>query len=53
MLTTPKDADDSDIKPNEVKVIIVGPQVSDQPKLTILKPSDRPVIDITPTPKRE
>lgn len=45
MMTTPKADDDKDLKPNEVKVIIIGP---DSPKIAILKPSDRPVIDVTP-----
>lgn len=47
-LSSPKDTDDSEIKPNEVRVVIVGPSGSDAPKLTILKPSDRPVLDVTP-----
>jgi hypothetical protein len=47
MLSSPKDQDDSDLKPNEVKVVIVAPH-REQPQLTIMKPSDRPVIDVTP-----
>lgn len=50
-LSSPKDTDDADIKPNEVKVIIVGPSESSVPTLTILKPSDHPVIDVTPEPE--
>jgi hypothetical protein len=48
ILTTPKDDEDKNAKPEAVKVIVVTTPSGEQPRITVMKAGDRPVIDVTP-----
>lgn len=48
ILTTPKDDEDKNAKPEAVKVIVITSPSANSPKVTVLKSGDRPAIDVTP-----